>query len=193
MPANQLTGEPPRCFACRTAKRLCYKGIEDEHRNCCLLRCDLLRSPCHACKHGESQRDHPGHIVCAKTASPSNSTASSSSSRIHGVFLFGYIMVLLAFAFEIPLVSQLFVCAIFLLGSIFVSMGIVIRSRLSFEIQPTLKGLLSIGAQCKKSETRTAMKRTPVPGKASRSESRRNQMSTFRMGSVRIATNMKWE
>ena len=67
-----------------------------------------------------------------------------------GFFLFGYLVVLLAFAFEIQLVSQLFVSAIFLFGAIFVLMGIVIQSRLLAEIQTTLKGLLPICSKCKK-------------------------------------------
>ena len=65
-------------------------------------------------------------------------------------FFFGYVIVLLAFIFDVQLVSQLFVSVIFLLGAVFVLMGIVIQSRLLSEIQTTLNGLLPICAKCKK-------------------------------------------
>jgi prepilin signal peptidase PulO-like enzyme (type II secretory pathway) len=67
-----------------------------------------------------------------------------------GFFLCGYLVVLLAFAFKIPLVSQLFVSIIFLLGAVFVLMGISIQARLLSEIQSTLRGLLPICSKCKK-------------------------------------------
>lgn len=67
-----------------------------------------------------------------------------------GFFLFGYLVVLTAFAFDIHLVSQLFVSVIFLLGAIFVLLGTFIQSRLLSEIQTTLQGILPICAKCKK-------------------------------------------
>ena len=65
-------------------------------------------------------------------------------------FLFGYIVVLLVFAFEISLVSRLFVSVIFLVGAVFVLLGTYIQSRLLAEMQTTLTGLLPICAKCKK-------------------------------------------
>ncbi|MFC1486042.1 hypothetical protein ACFL55_03340 [Candidatus Latescibacterota bacterium] len=66
------------------------------------------------------------------------------------LFLLGYVVVLVAFAYGFQTISKLFVSAIFLLGAFFVYTGIAIQSKLLSEIQSTLQGLIPICAWCKK-------------------------------------------
>jgi len=66
------------------------------------------------------------------------------------VFLIGYLSVTGAIALKLPLFSETFISIIFLLGAIYVFIGIVIQSRLLTEVQSTLQGIVPICAQCKK-------------------------------------------
>lgn len=66
------------------------------------------------------------------------------------IFFFGYIVVLTAFTFNYTFISMTFVSVIFLLGAVFVFIGIDVQSRLLFEVQSTLKGILPICSKCKK-------------------------------------------
>ncbi|MCK5849886.1 MAG: hypothetical protein KAH23_03145 [Kiritimatiellae bacterium] len=66
------------------------------------------------------------------------------------LFLIGYVVVLVGFAFQLIILSNFLVSVIFLLGAIFVFMGIAIEVHLLSEIQNTLSGLLQICAKCKK-------------------------------------------
>jgi hypothetical protein len=65
-------------------------------------------------------------------------------------FLCGYVIVILALAFEISVISQLFISLIFFLGAVFVLMGIMIQSRLLSQLATTLKGLIPICSKCHK-------------------------------------------
>lgn len=66
------------------------------------------------------------------------------------VFLIGYLSVTGAIALKWPLFSETFISIIFLLGAMYVFIGIVIQSRLLTEVQSTLQGIVPICAQCKK-------------------------------------------
>lgn len=65
-------------------------------------------------------------------------------------FFFGYLVVLGSIIFQYSLVSETFVSIIFLLGAIFIFVGISVQSRLLSEVQKTLQGILPICAKCKK-------------------------------------------
>lgn len=65
-------------------------------------------------------------------------------------FLFGYILVLVAVAVNYSLVSEFVLSIILFFGSIFVFTVITVQSRLLFEVQNTLQGILPICAHCKK-------------------------------------------
>ena len=65
-------------------------------------------------------------------------------------FFLGYLVILAAHNYEYSLVTDAFVGVIFLLGAVFVFIGIDIQSRLLSEVQSTLQGLLPICATCKK-------------------------------------------
>ena len=66
------------------------------------------------------------------------------------IFLIGYIVVAIAFLMNFHFVGQFFVSVIFLLGASFVLMGILIQSKMLFEIKSTLHGILPICSGCKK-------------------------------------------
>ncbi len=68
-------------------------------------------------------------------------------------FAIGYLIVLVAFFFNLSLITNTFVSLIFLLGAIFVFIGIDIESRLLSEVQKTLQGVLPICTKCKKIRT----------------------------------------
>lgn len=66
------------------------------------------------------------------------------------IFLVGYVVVAIAFLMDFHIIGQFFVGVIFLLGASFVLMGILIQSKMLFEIRSTLHGILPICAGCKK-------------------------------------------
>jgi hypothetical protein len=65
-------------------------------------------------------------------------------------FFIGYLVVLSALIFNFSFISMAFVSIIFLFGAVFVFIGIDVQSRLLFEVQSTLKGILPICCNCKK-------------------------------------------
>ena len=65
-------------------------------------------------------------------------------------FLPGYLVVAMAFLYNIAFVGEFFVGAVFLFGAIFVYVGIRLQSRMLLEIKNTLHGLLPICSNCKK-------------------------------------------
>lgn len=65
-------------------------------------------------------------------------------------FFFGYLVVSGSIAFQYSVISETFVSIIFLLGAIFVFIGISVQSSLLSEVQKTLQGVLPICAKCKK-------------------------------------------
>jgi hypothetical protein len=65
-------------------------------------------------------------------------------------FLLGYCVVAGVFFLRLSFVGELLVGLVFLLGSIFVLLGIHIQTRMLLEIKNTLQGLLPICASCKK-------------------------------------------
>lgn len=65
-------------------------------------------------------------------------------------FFFGYLLVLIAMAINLPLVSEPILSIILFLGSIFVFTVITVQSWLLSEVQTTLHGILPICARCKK-------------------------------------------
>lgn len=65
-------------------------------------------------------------------------------------FVLGYVGVATVFIFGVPAIGELVVSVIFLAGSIFVFLGILIQLRLLHEIQVTIRGLLPICSACKK-------------------------------------------
>jgi hypothetical protein len=65
-------------------------------------------------------------------------------------FLVGYIVVLVSFTIQLIQVSNVFVSVIFLLGAVFVFMGVSIEVQLLEQIQRTVSGLLPICSVCKK-------------------------------------------
>jgi len=68
-------------------------------------------------------------------------------------FSLSYVVVMAAFAFRYTIVSDTFVSIIFLLGAVFVFIGLFVQSRLLKELQRTLQGILPICARCKKIRT----------------------------------------
>ncbi len=68
-------------------------------------------------------------------------------------FAIGYLIVLVAFSFNLSFITNAFVSLIFLFGAIFVFIGIDIESRLLSEVQKTLHGVLPICTKCKKIRT----------------------------------------
>lgn len=71
----------------------------------------------------------------------------------HGLMLFfllGYCVMAGVFFFRLPFVGELLVGLVFLLGAIFVLLGLHIQTRMLLEIKNTLHGLLPICASCKK-------------------------------------------
>ncbi len=65
-------------------------------------------------------------------------------------FLIGYIGVIAAFVFRYSLLSEVFVSTIFLLGALFVFIGVAVQSRLLAEVQQTIQGILPICSKCNK-------------------------------------------
>ena len=65
-------------------------------------------------------------------------------------FFFGYLAVLIAIIFKYSPISELFVSVIFLLGAIFVFLGIVVQFQLLLKVQLLLQGILPICTKCKK-------------------------------------------
>jgi hypothetical protein len=65
-------------------------------------------------------------------------------------FLLGYIVVAVSLLFDFHLLGELFVGVIFMLGAAFVLMGILIQSRMLFEIQSTIQVILPICSKCRK-------------------------------------------
>ena len=65
-------------------------------------------------------------------------------------FLLGYCVVAGVFFLRLPFVGELLVGLVFLLGAIFVLLGLHIQTRMLLEIKNTLHGLLPICASCKK-------------------------------------------
>jgi len=65
-------------------------------------------------------------------------------------FSLGYLVVMGAFAFRYTIVSDTFVSIIFLLGAVFVFIGLLAQSSLLKELQRTLQGILPICSKCKK-------------------------------------------
>lgn len=68
-------------------------------------------------------------------------------------FLFGYVVVALALGFGFSFVSEAFISIIFVLGAVFVLIGIDVQSRLLAGMQATLQGILPICSRCKKIRT----------------------------------------
>lgn len=65
-------------------------------------------------------------------------------------FLLGYCVVAGVFFFRLPFGGELIVGLVFLLGALFVLLGLHIQTRMLLEIKNTLHGLLPICASCKK-------------------------------------------
>lgn len=65
-------------------------------------------------------------------------------------FLFGYLVVVVAFLLGMSIVGKLFVSLVFLFGAVFVFLGIMLHARMLAEIQSTIQGLLPICMECKK-------------------------------------------
>jgi hypothetical protein len=65
-------------------------------------------------------------------------------------FLLGYVVVALAFFFDLHLVGQLFVGVVFFFGAAFVFMGILIQNKMLLEIESTFHGILPVCSRCKK-------------------------------------------
>lgn len=65
-------------------------------------------------------------------------------------FLLGYCVVAGVFSFRLSFVGEFIVGLVFLLGAIFVLLGLHIQTRMLLEIKSTLHGLLPICASCKK-------------------------------------------
>ncbi len=70
-----------------------------------------------------------------------------------GFFLPGYLIVAMSFLYNISLIGEFFVGAVFLFGAIFVYVGIRLQSKMLNEIKSTLHGLLPICSSCKKMRT----------------------------------------
>lgn len=66
------------------------------------------------------------------------------------IFVFGYLLVAICFAFEYSLFSDVVVSIIFLLGAVFVLVGTTVQSQLLAEVQQTIHGLLPICMYCKR-------------------------------------------
>ena len=71
-------------------------------------------------------------------------------------FLLGYVVVALAFLFDVRPIGELSVSVIFLFGAAFVLMGIWIQARMLLEIQSTIHGILPMCTRCKKIRAREA-------------------------------------
>ncbi len=65
-------------------------------------------------------------------------------------FLLGYIASLAALVLGFSLISETFVSLIFLLGAVFVYIGVTVQTHLMAEIQQTIQGILPICVKCKK-------------------------------------------
>ena len=65
-------------------------------------------------------------------------------------FLLGYLVVAVAFVFDLSLVGEFFVAAVFLCGAAFVLMGILIQSKILAEIDVTIHGLLPMCSRCRR-------------------------------------------
>ncbi len=74
--------------------------------------------------------------------------------RIHRIlmsfFLLGYIVVAVAFLFNLRLIGELFVSVVFLVGAGFVFMGILLQWRMLLEIRSTIGGIVPICSRCNK-------------------------------------------
>ena len=80
-------------------------------------------------------------------------------------FFIGYLVVLAAFVFHLKFISETFVSLIFFFGAIFVSIGIIVQTRLLSEVQHTLQGILPICCKCKKIRTVGANYKDPMAWK----------------------------
>ena len=66
------------------------------------------------------------------------------------LFLIGYLVVAYAFLVGLAHVGQAVVAGIFLLGSVFVLVGVTLETRLFNEMRDTLTGLVPICSKCRK-------------------------------------------
>ncbi len=77
--------------------------------------------------------------------------------KIHRIlmsfFLLGYIVVAMAFVFDLRLVGELFVSAVFLFGAGFVFVGILLQWRMLLEMRSTIRGIVPICSRCNKVRT----------------------------------------
>jgi xanthine/uracil permease len=64
-------------------------------------------------------------------------------------FLLGYCVVAAAFIFRIDFLGEIFIGTVFLLGAVFVLVGLRLQTRMLLEIKSTVWGLLPICASCK--------------------------------------------
>jgi hypothetical protein len=65
------------------------------------------------------------------------------------LFLVGYLIVLVSVVLKLELTNEAVVSLIFLLGSVFVLIGVNVQERLLSEVQRTLHGIVPICSKCK--------------------------------------------
>lgn len=71
-------------------------------------------------------------------------------------FFIGYAAVATTFILRMHVIGEFFVSIIFFVGSAFVLMGILVQSRMLFEIQSTIHGIVPLCARCRRVRPRDA-------------------------------------